>query len=51
LVNAKFEDKVKSKNKAAQENELPCKFMVHNIIVLILVSFELERGGVDFKTE
>ena len=31
----KFGDKLKSKNKVAQENELLCKALAHNIVVLI----------------
>ncbi len=40
-VKAKFGDKVRSRNKVAQENELLCKFIAHNIVVLIHESFEL----------
>ncbi|MFH1448061.1 MAG: hypothetical protein ABIG39_04300 [Candidatus Micrarchaeota archaeon] len=31
----KFEDILKSKNPKAQENELLCKVIAHNIVVLI----------------
>ena len=41
MVKAKFGDKVRSKNPIAQENELLCKFIAHNIVVLIHESFEL----------
>jgi len=41
MVKTKFGDKVKSKNNVAQENELLCKFIAHNIVVLIHESFEL----------
>jgi len=41
MVKMKFGDKVKSKNKIAQENELMCKFIAHNICVVIQEMFEL----------
>jgi len=41
MVKAKFGDKVRGKNRVAQENELLCKFIAHNIVVLIHESFEL----------
>lgn len=41
MVKAKFGDKVKSRNAVAQENELICKFIAHNIVVLIHEIFEL----------
>jgi len=40
----KFRDKLKSKNRIAQENELLCKLITHNIVVLIQEMFEL---GID----
>ena len=50
MVKAKFGDKVKSKNKVARENELLCKFIAHNIVVLIHESFEL-GVKIDFCSE
>lgn len=41
MVKAKFGDRVKSKNQTAQENELLCKFIAHNIVVLIHEIHEL----------
>jgi transposase len=41
MVKAKFGDRIRSKNSVAQENELLCKFIAHNIVVLIHESFEL----------
>lgn len=41
MVKSKFGDKIKSKNAVARENELLCKFIAHNIVVLIHESFEL----------
>ena len=41
MVKAKFGDRIRSKNPTAQENELLCKFIAHNIVVLIHESFEL----------
>jgi transposase len=41
MVKAKFGDKLKSKNKVAQQNELLCKLIAHNIVVLIHEMFEL----------
>ena len=41
MVKMKFGDKVRSKNRVAQENELLCKFIAHNIVVLIHEMFEL----------
>ncbi|MBN2517447.1 MAG: transposase [Candidatus Altiarchaeota archaeon] len=41
MVKAKFGDKLKSKNKVAQENELLCKLIAHNICVLIQEMHEL----------
>jgi transposase len=35
MVKAKFGDKLKSKNWIAQQNELLCKLIAHNICVLI----------------
>ncbi len=35
MIKAKFGDKVKSKNWVAQQNELLCKLIAHNIVVLI----------------
>lgn len=35
MVKAKFGDKLKSKNFIAQQNELLCKLIAHNIVVLI----------------
>jgi len=42
MVKAKFGDKLKSKNKVAQHNELLCKLIAHNIVVLIHEMFELK---------
>jgi len=41
MVKMKFGDKLKSKNFVAQHNELLCKFIAHNIVVLIHEMFEL----------
>ncbi|MBN1896670.1 MAG: transposase [Candidatus Aenigmarchaeota archaeon] len=41
MVKAKFGDKLKSKNWTAQVNELLCKFIAHNIVVLIHEMHEL----------
>jgi transposase len=41
MVKAKFGDKLKSKNKVAQYNELLCKLICHNIVVLIQEMHEL----------
>lgn len=41
MVKAKFGDKVKSKNWTAQQNELLCKLIAHNIVVLIHEMHEL----------
>jgi transposase len=41
MVKAKFGDKLKSKNFTAQRNELLCKLIAHNIVVVIHEMFEL----------
>jgi len=41
MVKMKFGDKIRSKNRVAQENELLCKFIAHNIVVLVHEMFEL----------
>ena len=41
MVKAKFGDKLKSKKWTAQQNELLCKFIAHNIVVLIHEMHEL----------
>jgi transposase len=41
MVKTKFGDKLKSKNWTAQENELLCKLIAHNIVVLIHEMYEL----------
>lgn len=41
MVKAKFGDTVKSKNPTAQKNELLCKLIAHNIVVLIHEMHEL----------
>jgi hypothetical protein len=41
MVKAKFGGKLKSKNKVAQQNELLCKLIAHNIVALIHEMFEL----------
>lgn len=41
MIKMKFGDKLKSKNRRAQENELLCKLIAHNIVVLIHEMFEL----------
>ena len=41
MVKAKFGDKLKSKNWIAQQNELLCKLIAHNICVLIQEMHEL----------
>ena len=49
MVKAKFGEKLKSKNFTAQKNELLCKFIAHNIVVLIHEMYEL-GVKVDFQT-
>jgi hypothetical protein len=41
MIKMKFGDKLKSKNFIAQKNELLCKLIAHNIVVLIHEMFEL----------
>lgn len=41
MIKAKLGDKLKSKNFTAQKNELLCKLIAHNIIVLIHEMHEL----------
>ncbi len=41
MIKTKFGDKLKSKNPVAQENELLCKVIAHNIVVLIHEMMEL----------
>lgn len=41
MIKAKFGDKLKSKNPTAQENELLCKIIAHNVVVLIHEMHEL----------
>jgi len=41
MVKMKFGDKLKSKNWIAQQNELLCKLIAHNIVVLIHEMHEL----------
>lgn len=41
MIKAKFGDKVKSKNWIAQQNELLCKLIAHNIVVVIHEMYEL----------
>lgn len=41
MIKAKFGDKLRSKNKVAQQNELLCKLIAHNIVVLIHEMHEL----------
>ncbi|MCK4735935.1 MAG: transposase, partial [Methanophagales archaeon] len=41
MVKTKFGDKLKSKNWTAQKNELLCKLIAHNIVVLIHEMHEL----------
>lgn len=41
MIKMKFGDKLKSKNPKAQENELLCKIIAHNIVVLIHEMHEL----------
>lgn len=41
MVKMKFGDRLKSKGYTAQQNELLCKFIAHNIVVLISSMFEL----------
>ncbi|MCX6778127.1 MAG: transposase [Candidatus Micrarchaeota archaeon] len=48
MIKMKFGDKLKSKNPKAQENELLCKIIAHNIVVLIHEIYEL---GVEVKFE
>lgn len=44
MIKKKFGSNVKSKIFVAQQNELLCRFLVHNICVLIQEMFEL---GID----
>lgn len=48
MVKSKLGDSVKSKNFTAQKNELLCKLIAHNIIVLIQEIHELGISA-DFK--
>ncbi len=41
MIKMKFGDKLKSKKFVAQRNELLCKFIAHNIVVLIHEIHEL----------
>ncbi len=41
MIKMKFGDKLKSKNFIAQKNELLCKMIAHNIVVLIHEMYEL----------
>jgi len=41
MIKMKFGDKLKSKNFTAQKNELLCKLIAHNIVVLIHEMYEL----------
>jgi len=41
MVKSKFGEKLKSKNYTAQKNELLCKLIAHNIVVLIHEMHEL----------
>jgi transposase len=41
MIKAKFSDRLKSKNPVAQKNELLCKIIAHNIVVLIHEMHEL----------
>ena len=41
MIKMKFGDKLKSKNPKAQENELLCKIVAHNIVCLIHEMYEL----------
>ena len=41
MIKTKFGDKLKSKNETAQKNELLCKLIAHNIVVLIHEMHEL----------
>ena len=41
MVKAKFDQKVRSKSPEAQTNEVYCKFLCHNIVVLVLSIYEL----------
>ena len=43
MIKAKFGDKLLSKNEVAQKNELLCKVLAHNIVVLI---HEIEELGI-----
>jgi len=49
MVKTKFGDKLKSKNWTAQKNELLCKLIAHNIVVLIHEMHELGINP-DFST-
>ncbi|MDD5111115.1 MAG: transposase [Candidatus Altiarchaeota archaeon] len=50
MIKAKFGDKLKSKNYKAQENEMLCKLIAHNICVLIQEMHELKIKP-DFKPD
>ncbi len=41
MMKMKFGDTLKSKNPIAQKNELLCKFIAHNIVVLIHEMMEI----------
>ncbi len=42
MIKANLEDKLKSKKKVAQRNELLCKLICHNVVVLIHEMHEWE---------
>jgi transposase len=49
MIKAKFGDKLKSKNWIAQVNELLCKLIAHNIVVLIHEMHELKIGPIFYN--
>jgi len=44
MIKSKLGDSLKSKNEIAQKNELLCKLIAHNIIVLISETINIPKG-------
>ena len=51
MVKAKFRDNVRSKIDVAMKNEVLCKFLCHNICVVIMSHLELGIEPVFWKNE
>ena len=48
MIKRKFDNHLRSKTETAQDNEILCKALCHNIVVLIHEIFEL---GIDIEFE